>query len=404
MGVKNDQIKRESQGLTEADEYYAYNDSEDEGMQHRYYGKSIPFRSKEKVLKNMGYFSSAQALANYAQVLIYIKKTLQAENSPVVVIGGSYSGMLAAWFRMKYSHLAIGALASSAPILFMDDMIQPNAYFDVVSRDFKETSASCYKTIHDSWDEIDKIASQPNGLLILSEKFNTCQPLNHSVELSGYLQAMYTEAAQFNRPPNYPVNQICNAIDQAPFGNDILDKIYSGVVALFGNETCQNTKPTYSSKFFMGWGWQTCSEMVIPNGIGNDTMFRPFPFNLKNFVKKCKKDYGVEPRPHWISTYYGGQNIKLVRRRSSSNIIFSNGLKDPYSSGGVLTNLSKSLVAITTVNGSHCLDLLTSQQTDPKWLIQQRKKEVKIIRGWIKQYYNDFRTLTLQKYEGQDYF
>jgi lysosomal Pro-X carboxypeptidase len=45
--------------------------------------------------------------------------------------------VLAAWFRMKYSHLAIGALASSAPILFMDDMIQPNAYFDVVSRDFK---------------------------------------------------------------------------------------------------------------------------------------------------------------------------------------------------------------------------------------------------------------------------
>jgi lysosomal Pro-X carboxypeptidase len=40
---------------------------------------------------------------------------------------------------------------------------------------FQETSASCYKTIHDSWDEIDKIASQPNGLLILSEKFNTCQ-------------------------------------------------------------------------------------------------------------------------------------------------------------------------------------------------------------------------------------
>jgi lysosomal Pro-X carboxypeptidase len=67
---------------------------------------------------------------------------------------------------------------------------------------------------------------------------------------------MYMEAAQFNRPPNYQVNQICNAIDQAPFGNDILDKIYSGVVALFGNETCQNTKPTYSSKFFMGWGWQ----------------------------------------------------------------------------------------------------------------------------------------------------
>jgi hypothetical protein len=60
--------------------------------QHRYYGKSKPFKSKEKILKNIGYFSSAQALADYAQVIIYIKKTFQAENSPVVVIGGSYSG------------------------------------------------------------------------------------------------------------------------------------------------------------------------------------------------------------------------------------------------------------------------------------------------------------------------
>ncbi|KAK2419029.1 lysosomal Pro-X carboxypeptidase [Trifolium repens] len=364
-----------------------------------------------KILKNIGYFSSAQALADYAQVLIYIKKTLQAENSPVVVIGGSYSGMLAAWFRMKYSHLAIGALASSAPILFMDDLIQPNAYYDVVSRNFKQASASCYNTIHSSWDEIDKIASQPNGLMILSERFNTCRTLNHSVELSNYLKSMYTEAAQFNIPPEYPVNKICNAmqrkryvkkkicnaIDQASFGNDILDKIYSGLVSFFGNQTCKDANPTYSSEIDMGWGWQRCSEMVIPDGTGNDTMFRPSPFNLNNFVKKCKKDYGVPSRPHWISSYYGGQNIKLVLRRSSSNIIFSNGLKDPYSSGGVLTNLSKSLVAITTFNGSHCLDLMPSQQTDPKWLIEQRKKEVKIIKRWIKQYYNDLRTLTLEE-------
>jgi lysosomal Pro-X carboxypeptidase len=45
--------------------------------------------------------------------------------------------VLVSWFILKYPHLAIGALASSAPILFIEDMIQPNAYFDVVSRDFK---------------------------------------------------------------------------------------------------------------------------------------------------------------------------------------------------------------------------------------------------------------------------
>ncbi|WJX73234.1 lysosomal Pro-Xaa carboxypeptidase [Trifolium repens] len=117
-------------------------------IEHRYYGKSVPFGTKEEVLKNIGYFNSAQVLADYAAVLIHIKKILHAERSPIVAVGGSYSGMLASWFRLKYPHhLAICALASSAPILFIEDMIQPNAYFDVVSRDFKEASASCYKTI-----------------------------------------------------------------------------------------------------------------------------------------------------------------------------------------------------------------------------------------------------------------
>ncbi|KAK2354036.1 lysosomal Pro-X carboxypeptidase [Trifolium repens] len=324
-------------------------------IEHRYYGKSIPFGSSEEAFKNAsttGYLNSAQALADYAEVLIHIKKTLQAEDSPVVVVGASYGGMLASWFRLKYPHLAIGALASSAPIRYIDDIIQPNAYYDVVSRDFKEASETCYKTICDSWYEIDKIASRPNGLSILSERFNTCNPLNQSLELSSYLEDMYASAAQYNMPPEYPVNMICNAIDQASHGHNIIDKIYSGVVAFYGNHTCHIHHST--SKKDDGWGWQTCTEMVMPYGKGNDSMFPLDPFDLKNYTKNCEKIYGVSPRPHWISSYYGGHDIKLVLKRFSSNIIFSNGLKDPYSSGGILSDLSKSLVAITTVNGMLC--------------------------------------------------
>lgn len=46
----------------------------------------------------------------------------------------------------------------------------------------------------------------------------------------------------------------------------------------------------------------------MPIGRGeNDTMFYSDPFNLNNFIKDCKKKYGVSPRSHWITTYYGGQ-------------------------------------------------------------------------------------------------
>lgn len=52
---------------------------------------------------------------------------------------------------------------------------------------------------------------------------------------------------------------------------------------------------------------QTCSEMAIPISIGNNTMFeQPIPFNLTRYAEGCKKQYGVSPRPHWVTTYYGG--------------------------------------------------------------------------------------------------
>lgn len=39
-----------------------------------------------------GYLNTAQALADYAAVLLHIKKNYAAERSPVIVVGGSYGG------------------------------------------------------------------------------------------------------------------------------------------------------------------------------------------------------------------------------------------------------------------------------------------------------------------------
>jgi pimeloyl-ACP methyl ester carboxylesterase len=65
---------------------------------------------------NIDYLSSQQALADYAYLIKYLKLSYDAENSAVIAFGGSYGGMLAAWFRMKYPNVVDGALAASAPI------------------------------------------------------------------------------------------------------------------------------------------------------------------------------------------------------------------------------------------------------------------------------------------------
>lgn len=45
--------------------------------------------------------------------------------------------VLAAWFRLKYPHVALGALASSAPVLYFDGLAAKAGYYSIVSKDFK---------------------------------------------------------------------------------------------------------------------------------------------------------------------------------------------------------------------------------------------------------------------------
>ncbi|KAK1586970.1 hypothetical protein Q3G72_008151 [Acer saccharum] len=319
----------------------------DVSFAHRYYGKSIPFGSREEAFKNtstLGYFNSAQAIADYAEILMYVKKQYHAEDSPVIVVGGSYGGMLASWFRLKYPHVALGALASSAPILYFDDITPQDGYYSIVTKDFREASETCYQTIRDSWSEIDKVASQPDGLSILSKKFKTCFPLKTASELKDYLLELYSDAAQYNQPLRYPINVICGGLDREASGSDILSKIVAGVAAYEGDHKFCYFSPNNESETAVGWSWQ---------------------------------------------------NIKLILQRFGSNIIFSNGLKDPYSSGGVLENISDSVVAVNTVNGSHCLDILRKNYGDPDWLVKQRETEVGIIEGWITKYYADLKELKI---------
>nr|XP_043610462.1 lysosomal Pro-X carboxypeptidase [Erigeron canadensis] len=374
-------------------------------LEHRFYGESNPFGSNgdpssikamEESVRNKtirGYFNSAQALADYAELLSHIRKELCAHDSPVIVVGGSYGGMLASWFRLKYPHIALGALASSAPILYFDTITPQDGYYSIVTKDFKEASEKCYHTIRKSWDEIDRVASIPNGLAILSQKFKTCSPIRTSFELKDYLEMIYAGAAQYNAPPTYPTTQICQAIDGANNATNILDRVFAGVVAYQGDGPCYNLTSRVSQTS-IGWRWQACSEMVMPIGItSNISMFQSEPYEEKLVIDDCVNRYGVRPRPHWATTYYGGYDIRLALNKFGSNIIFSNGLRDPYSSGGVLEDISDTILAVKATNGSHCLDLLNSRESDPEWLVEQRNEEVKIIKRWLSKYYKSLPLL-----------
>ncbi|KAF7818820.1 lysosomal Pro-X carboxypeptidase [Senna tora] len=375
-------------------------------IEHRFYGKSIPFGGNKDFAygnsSRIGYLSSTQALADYATLILDLKNNLSAADSPVVVFGGSYGGMLGAWFRMKYPHVAIGALASSAPILQFLDLVSPETFNDIITRDFRSESENCYKVIKGSWEQIQETSEIPGGLEILRKSFRICENYISSGALTNWLRTslVYTAMTDYPTPSNflnplpaYPVRKMCEAIDNPAHGNDTFSKLYAAANIFYnysGSATCFDLSDGSDPHGLGGWQWQACTEMIMPEGGSNElSIFPAYEWKYEDRVSYCKTKYDIEPRPHWITTEFGGHAIDRVLKRSGSNIIFFNGLRDPWSGGGVLNNISESVVAIVAKQGAHHVDLRFSTHDDPKWLTDVRKQEVDIISTWISQYYQD---------------
>lgn len=325
----------------------------------------MPYGGQEEAYKNastLAYLTAEQALADYAVLITDLKRNLSAEASPVILFGGSYGGMLAAWMRLKYPHIAIGALASSAPILQFEDIVPLETFYDIVSNDFRRESTSCFDTIKKSWNIINSVGQKANGLDYLAKTFHLCGKLNSSTDVSDWLESAYSYLAMVDYPypseflmplPSYPIKEVCKEIDNAPDGTSVLDRIFKGVSVYYNYSGIADCFELDDDPHGMnGWNWQACTEMVMPMSSNRDSsMFPEWEYNSTSYSEECWNEFGVIPRPTWITTEFGGHNYKSVLKTFGSNIIFSNGLLDPWSGGSVLENVSESVVALVTEKG-----------------------------------------------------
>lgn len=83
-------------------------------LEHRFYGTSQPFQDLST--EHLKLLTSQQALDDLATFIVAMNKRYELLDVKWITFGGSYSGSLAAWLRLKYSHLVHGAVSSSAPL------------------------------------------------------------------------------------------------------------------------------------------------------------------------------------------------------------------------------------------------------------------------------------------------
>ncbi len=92
----------------------------------------------------------------------------------MIVGGGSYGGMLSAWLRMKYPHVFQGALAASAPILFFDGYVSPDAYDDIATNDFRKADEQCPVNIKAGFEQLEDLRKQSESYEDIARIFNLC--------------------------------------------------------------------------------------------------------------------------------------------------------------------------------------------------------------------------------------
>eukprot|EP00042_Codosiga_hollandica_P035263 m.260053 g.260053 ORF g.260053 m.260053 type:complete len:474 (+) comp54593_c0_seq1:2142-3563(+) len=367
--------------------------------EHRYYGESLPFGNNSFVRQNLAYLSIEQALADYAQLLLVLRA--EHGNAPVIAFGGSYGGMLSAAMRIKYPHIVDMALAASAPIRLGSQQVAPTRFFQTITNTFAAARSNCPDIIRAGFAQLYEAAAQGReGLQTLLLVFNLCEPLEADQVEHLVLWAVnsfttlsmcdYPYAADFCAPlPGFPVKDACQHAARASSPLEAL-----GYVARMGynatGQTCNNIFTQYiecadqsgcgTGPSGIAWDYQACTEFMWQSETNNVTdMFPPRTWLYSDMIAYCNATFGIIPRPNWFLQEYGSGNISS----SATRIIFSNGLLDPWHSGGFMKDLSPFLPSIVIEHGAHHLDLRFSNPEDPESVLIARELEVAYFRDWL---------------------
>jgi len=294
----------------------------------------------------------------------------------------------------------------------------------------------CKDNLKAAWWKILQAGRTTEGRELLTASFRTCSPVqapaagrDDPYALIQWAQEPWATLAMGNYPyassylmhgesilPAWPVRAACKHLSRAPASDAELFEGVREAVAVYYNNTgsqkCFNVTGASRQRGMGGrlgatkavadspqqcqgsWDYQWCTEMTQPftQGTGKDLYYCPngtyyakqncSHWDFPSLAVGCEARWGVRPRKEWASTALASKRLP-----TASNIVFSNGLQDPWHPGGVLENISDTVVAVVIPNGAHHIDLMFSDPEDAAYpdIGHARAVEVVHMRKWVGQ-------------------
>ena len=382
-------------------------------IEHRFYGESIP--SGGLTDDNLKYLTVENTMLDYLKVLDYVKKDLYTDQGhtipPVIVFGGSYGGMLAFWLRTKYPHVFEGAIASSAPIMWFDGVIDPSSYTNVVANDILNKDMGgqeCFDKLKYGFYDMQALQYDPSTYATVQSIFNVCDNnLTTSAqfgELIAGVQDTIAGMSQVNYPysvrglPANPLLATCNAIKEYKPSSEQVNADepsvfdYTHIHALAAGFNVANGASTECLQLtgdlgpYNAWEYQTCTQLPMPQGDDpSKSCFTWDNYDKDGWTKYCEAKYKQTPQYDYALNMYGGRkpskDFADVR-----NVVFSQGTLDPWRAGGVNTNITDYTTTYVMEGAAHHLDIFLPNAADPVDVVTVRDYEDAHITKWIKNF------------------
>jgi len=346
-------------------------------LEHRYYGASLPY--PDETLEHMKYLTIHNALEDAATFERYARANLPLAGKWIAV-GGSYPGMLAAFYRETHPELVVGAWASSAPV---DVSLSFWGYDTIVTTALGETCAGRFRVALGAAEDA---YNDPDRRDVVSHQISG-HPAYGS--LADYLQSVsYVAegAAQYGQQAGLCAS-LANHRDQP------LD----GVIAYVAGTGTQPHAALAPGKVmpvlaapagdnFAGaeWFYQVCSEVGFyqTHSLDQGHTVMSWLIDEAYWADQCQTWVGTQPAIAQTRASY----VRALDDSEVSNVLFVNGTLDPWSA---LSYTSQALapdgITVATIaGGSHCSDLENLQPSSKPDVFAVHQQFYELALAWLK--------------------
>jgi hypothetical protein len=364
-------------------------------LEHRYYGTSLPY--PDETLAHMKYLTIHNALEDAAGFETWAKTNLPL-GGKWIAVGGSYPGMLAAFYREQHPELVAGAWASSAPV---NVQLSFWGYDAIASLALGDTCTSLFQTV---LDEADAAFDDPSQRDALSMRlFGAPAPAAKADFLQGFSDYAMS-AAQYGQTRN-----LCAALQQEADPMDGFAGFLNPPLVVDPNDPSNNSdggvaggpgatggplppmamiprlRAPDTSDNFAGneWFYQVCTEVGFYQ-IANPDRAHSILSDLTTedyWAAQCQQYVGTAPAIDATRA----ELVQPLLDGDVSNVFFVNGSLDPWSSlsftggDGVPAGLSTFVVA----TGSHCEDLDNLQQNSVLGVFEAHQQVYDAMTSWL---------------------